>query len=72
MSIKTTHLITREVAIQAILHKVMVASDSTLANMLEEFEESYFRNYRITDQNEIDENDKLEWPMPTIRTLKDF
>jgi len=44
-------------------------SDNQLENMLEEFEESYFRNYRIV--HEIDEPDECGYPL-AIRSIHEF
>lgn len=49
MSIKTTHDIDRQTAIAVIVSKINNCSNDQLANMLEEFDESYFRNYIVHD-----------------------
>lgn len=49
MSIKTTHYIERQTAIAIIVSKINSCSDDQIANMLEEFDESYFRNYIVCD-----------------------
>ena len=50
MSIKTTYDINRETAIAVIVSKINNCSNDQLANMLEEFDESYFRNYFVYDE----------------------
>ena len=72
MSIKTTHLITREVAIQVMMSNLMKVGDRELEDMLESFPESHFRNYTICTQQEIEDDDKEKWPTPKIKTLNDF
>jgi len=47
MSIKTTHDIDKQTAIAVIVSKINNCSNERLANMLEEFDESYFRNYIV-------------------------
>lgn len=69
MSIKSTHLITREVAMQIVMSKIFSVSDSQLEDMLESFEESYFRNYRIV--HEIEEADEYGSPL-AIRSVNEF
>ena len=49
MSIKTTHDISRDLAITIIVSKIHSCTNDQLANMLEEFEESHFRNYFVHD-----------------------
>ena len=65
MSIKSTYNIERQLAIDIIISKVNECTNEQLANMLLEFDESYYRNYQV--------NDKLEgdswW---TIKTVDDF
>lgn len=72
MGVKSTHIITRETAMQILLSKLDSASDEALASMLEEFPESDFRNYSIVTEKEIDENDKEEWPLRVIRNSREF
>lgn len=49
MGIKSTYSIERKTAIAVIVSKINSCSNEQLANMLEEFEESYFRNYIVYD-----------------------
>lgn len=52
MGIKTTYEIPRSVAIRIITRKLIVSvSNSELADMLEAFPESEFRNYEVYDDN---------------------
>ena len=66
MSIKTTHDITRELAIRIILEKLDNATNDELSEMLECFEESYFRNYNVVNQL------PSEKYMFTIETIEQF
>ncbi len=50
MGIKSTHDIDRQTAIAVIVSKIHECSNQQLANILEEFDESYFRNYMVFDQ----------------------
>jgi len=71
MGIKGTHTISRETAIEVILTKVHESTNKQLAIMLEEFEESYFRNYAVVDEMpSVEEADWEEGFM--IRNLEDF
>lgn len=47
MGIKSTYDIERELAINIILNKINECSNEQLSNILEEFNESYFRNYKV-------------------------
>ena len=47
MGIKSTYDIERSTALAVILSKLHECSNEQLANMLEQFDESYFRNYNI-------------------------
>lgn len=66
MSIKTTHDIDRQTAIAVILSKINNCSNNQLANILEEFDESYFRNYFVYD-NLPNENGNF-----VIKSIGDF
>ncbi len=68
MGIKSTFDIDRQTAIAVIITKIHSCSNENLSNMLEEFEESHFRNYTVHDQlpTEPDEDSK------TIRSVWDF
>lgn len=72
MSIKTTHFVTREFAIAAILKKLDEANDQQLAYILEEVLHNGFYNFRVVSQEEMDEDDKDEWPMPKLTDLDDL
>ena len=73
MGIKSTYTISRKTAINVILTKVHEATNRQLAMMLEEFEESHFRNYSV--KNEIPDavEEINEWGEGfIIRNLRDF
>lgn len=69
MGIKSTHEITRETAMSILLSKIPTLTDTQLENMLEEFEESYFRNYTIVSH--IDEPNEWGYPL-AIRSIHEF
>lgn len=66
MSIKTTHDIDRQTAIAVIVSKINTCSNDQLANMLEEFDESYFRNYFVYDNLPNEDGNFV------IKTVSDF
>lgn len=66
MSIKTTHHINRRTAIAVIVSKINNCSNDQLENMLEEFDESYFRNYYVYDSLPDEEGNYV------IKTVSDF
>jgi hypothetical protein len=66
MSIKTTHHIDRQTALAVIVSKINNCSNDQLANILEEFDESYFRNYLVYD-NLPDKDGNY-----VIKTVSDF
>lgn len=49
MSIKSTYNIDRATAIAIIHSKLHTCTNGELSNILEEFEESFFRNYIVYD-----------------------
>lgn len=65
MSIKTTHSITREVAMSVISDKLHELTDEHLAEILLGFKESYFRNYAVYDTLPEDDD-------PCIRSVEEF
>ena len=67
MGIKSTYDIDRQTAIAVIVSKVNSCTNEQLASMLEEFDESYFRNYIVYDQLP-DEPDEYR----TIRNFGEF
>ena len=66
MSIKTTYDIDRNTAIEIILSKIYKCKNEELANILEEFEESYYRNYFV--HNKLPK-EKYQF---TIENINDF
>lgn len=67
MGIKSTYYIDRETAIRVILSKVYDCTNEQLSDMLEDFPESYFRNYMVFDN--LPEDDE-SWR--NIRSVHDF
>lgn len=63
MSVKSTHIITRKVATQVIIQKIFECSDNQLADILESIVDSPFYNFRIVNEEDIEENKNtyLEW-----------
>lgn len=49
MGIKSTYYIDRQTALDVIEEKIHKCSNDQLAEMLLAFDESYFRNYSVTD-----------------------
>lgn len=66
MGIKNTYDIDRQTAITVIVSKVNSCTNEQLANMLEEFDESYFRNYIVHNQLTNEPNDR------TISNISEF
>ena len=69
MSIKTTHDIDRQTAIAVIVSKINSCTNDQLANMLEEFDESYFRNYFVYDDLSESNQDDGNY---VIKTVNEF
>ena len=69
MSIKTTHDIDRQTAIAVIVSKINSITNDQLANMLEEFDESYFRNYFVCDDLSGSNQDDGNY---VIKTVNEF
>jgi hypothetical protein len=67
MGIKSTFDIDRQTAIAVIVSKVNSCTNEQIARILEEFDESYFRNYAVYDQLP-DESDEYR----TIRNFGEF
>lgn len=55
MGIRSTHYISRETSISVILSKLHSLDNESLGNILEEFEESTYRNYSVSDTLSDDE-----------------
>ncbi len=72
MGVKSTHLVTRDVAMQAILSKLYSMDDDRLANVLEEVVDSDFHNFHIVSREEITENLDSEYPSPCIQSVSDL
>ena len=66
MSIKTTHLVTKEFAKDAILHLLDKCNDDQLANILEEVIHNGFYNFMIVDEQMFEENKDQKYPLPFI------
>lgn len=66
------HLISRETAMAIMISGILKVSDDVLADMLESFPESHFRNYNIVSMEEVEQNDKKEYPLPVIRSINEF
>lgn len=64
MGIKSTYNIDRKTAIAVIVSKINNCTNEQLANILEEFDESYFRNYIVYD--------KLQEEADEYRTISNF
>lgn len=66
MGIKSTFDIDRQTAIAVIVSKINNCSNEQLENILEEFDESYFRNYIVHDYLPDEDEDRV------IKTVSDF
>ncbi len=69
MGIKSTYDITRETAIRIIQSKIYNCTDEQIEMMLEQFDESYFRNYSIVAEIPEKENEEYD---RSIRRVEDF
>ena len=69
MSIKTTYDIDRTTALAVISSKLFYMTNDQLANVLEEFEESYFRNYWVHDKLPEDIEERSSF---VIKDVSDF
>ena len=67
MGIKSTYDIERETAINVIISKLHTCTNNQLGEMLEVFDESYFRNYMVYDSLPDDSDDYR-----IIKTVEDF
>lgn len=63
MGVKSTHYITRKVATQIILSKMMECSDTQLEDMVESVVDSPYHNFSIVDEEEFEQNKNqyIEW-----------
>ena len=69
MSIKSTHLVTREFAIEAILQRqndIYNLNNDQLSDLLEETLHNGFYNFRIVSEYEMIENKNEKYPIPYL------
>ena len=66
MSIKSTHIITKEDCLDIIKLKLNDCTDKQLENILEEVIHNGFYNFSIVTQEEFDKNLDEEYPEPYI------
>ena len=71
MGIKSTYNINRQTALTVIFNKLSECTDKQLENILLDFKESYFRNYKISDAPIKNHEDNLALDR-NIKTLDDF
>lgn len=71
MGIKGSFYITRTTALAVLYNKLEDVSDDDLADMLEDFPESHFRNYRIISEEDLEELYDFE-SVRIIRSIDDF
>ena len=70
MSIKSTHIVTREFALAAIEKRMYQLTDEHLAQALEEVIHNGFYNFQIVSHEEMDENRQKEhFPDPFLDDL---
>ena len=67
MGIKSTYEIERAIAEQIIISKLYSCTNEQLANILEAFKESYFRNYIVRDREWM-----VEEPDRVIQNISEF
>jgi hypothetical protein len=75
MSIKSTHLVTRDFAIEAIIKKqedLNSLNNEDLANLLEETIHNGYYNFCIVSQQEIEDNKTREWPRKYLDDINDL
>lgn len=72
MGVKTTHIITRELAIRIISSRLVEAGDNAVANMLEQLPESEYRNYTIVTDEELEADKLNKYPSPCIDFIHKF
>jgi len=75
MSIKTTHLVTREFAIEAILKKqteLYNLTDDELSELLEESIHNGYCNFMIVSKSELEENKNKNYPTPYLDNIYDL
>lgn len=63
MSIKTTHVCTREFAISVINSKLWTMNNDQLANALEETIHNGFYNFAIVDKDELENYKQKDYPV---------
>ena len=63
MGVKSTHYITRHVAIQVILNKIITCTDAQLEGMLEGIVDSPYHNFAIVDEERFEKNktEYIDW-----------
>lgn len=69
MSIKTTHIVTRDFAIKAIQQELEECTDEQLSNILEEVIHNGFYNFSIVSDVEFQENLENMYPSPYLNNL---
>lgn len=75
MSIKTTHLVTREFAIEAILRKqndIYDITDDDLSELLEESIHNGFYNFVVVSKSEFEENKSKDYSTPYLYDVSDL
>lgn len=71
MGIKSTYYITRATALAVLYSKIQESSDDILADMLEDFPESYFKNYSIVSEEYMKSLERTDTTR-IIKTINDF
>ena len=75
MSIKSTHLVTREFAIKAILskqHDIYDLTNEELSYLLEESIHNGFYNFSVVSESEIEDNKHKDYPLPYLDDIYDL
>lgn len=67
MGVRTTYFIKKKLALKVIRCKLELCTNGQLADMLELFNESEYRNYWVGSKKE-----QKRTPLPVIKTINDF
>lgn len=69
--IKKTYLITRKLAIEAIMKDLEKYDDEEVAEILESFFDN-IRSYRVVTEAEIELNSCKDWPERVVKSINEF
>lgn len=75
MSIKSTHWVTRDFAIEAIFKKLETInniSNKKLAYLLEEVVDNEYYNFTIVSEKDLENNRNEEWPRKFLDNINEL